>query len=121
MANNNNKNKPFRVYRVIIDEVWGVEWRRARYFDTQAEAIAFKERPRQQNLGNAKYVIVHVSKEEAFAQKMNAKLEEWKNYQKKLAERERKLTRIDAPNCGSVRYNTRCSAHGFITGATRLA
>lgn len=119
---NNNKSKAYKVYRVIIDEVWGVEWKVVRYFNTKEEAISFKEKPRQKapEFG-AKYVIIHVSKAEAFNEKMNAKLEEWKAYQERLTKKARKVAPTDTPNRGGIRYNTRCSAHGFITGATRLA
>jgi hypothetical protein len=122
MAKNNNKNKAYRVYSVIIDEVWGVEWKAIRYFDTKEEAISFKEKPRQNAPAfGAKYVVVHVSKVDAFNEKMNVKLQEWKAYQERLTKKARKMTATETPNRGGVRYNTRCSAHGFITGATRLA
>jgi hypothetical protein len=119
---NNNKSKAYRVYRVIIDEVWGVEWKAIRYFNTKEEAISFKEKPRQKapEFG-AKYVIVHVSKAEAFNEQMSTKLKEWEAYQERLTKRARKMTATEIPTRGGVRYNTRCSAHGFITGATRLA
>lgn len=116
-----NANRPYRVYRVINDEVWGVEWTRIRYFDTKEEAVSFRDKPRQANAFNAKYVIVHVSKEEAFTEDMNNRLNKWKEYQKKLTEKARKMTDNNVSHHGGVRYNTRCSAHGFITGATRIA
>ena len=118
---NNNKNKAYRVYSVIIDEVWGVEWKVIRYFNTKEEAISFKEKPRQNAPAfGAKYVIVHVSKVDAFNEQMNAKREEWKAYQERLTKKARKIAATDY-NRGTPRYNTRCCAHGFITGATRLA
>lgn len=118
---NNNKNKAYRVYRVLVNDFYGVEWSRVRYLDTKEEAVEYIEYRKQHNPLNAKFFIVHKTKEEAFEQKMNEKFEEWlEGYNKKLNKERKQISATDY-NRGTPRYNTRCSAHGFITGATRLA
>ena len=117
-----NNNKPYRVYRVLTDEAWGVEWRRHRYCDSKEEATAIAElRNANKKEKGVRYIVVHKSKEEAFAAMMEEKLANWKAYQKKLNEKARKLENGEITCRGGIRYNTRCSAHNFITGATRIA
>ena len=119
--NSKNTNKPYRVYRVVVNDFYGVEWSRVRYLDTKEEATEYIEYRKQHNPLNAKFILVHKSKEEAFEQKMKEKYEEWFADYTGRQNKERKQISATDYNRGTPRYNTRCCAHGFITGATKIA
>ncbi len=118
---NNNKNKTYRVYRVMIDDAWGVEWRVNRYLDTREEALALIEQRMQNPKESVRYVLVHISREAEFQAKMEAKLNKWKAYQAELTKRANKMMYSECPTRrASSPYNTRMYAHGF-TGGSRIA
>lgn len=119
---NNNANKPYRVYRVVVNDFYGVEWSRVRYLDTKEEATEYVEYRKQHNPVNAKFFIVHKSKEEAFEQKMNEKFEEWFADYTGRQNKERKQISATDYNRGTPRYACRMNSHGYgFAGATRLA
>ena len=117
-----NVNKAYRVYRVLVNDCYGVEWSRVRYLDTKEEATEYVEYRKQHNPLNAKFFIVHKSKEEAFEQKMNEKFEEWlAGYNKKMSKESKQISATDY-NRGTPRYACRMTSHGYgFAGATRLA
>ena len=118
---NNNKNKTYRVYRVMIDDAWGVEWRVNRYLDTREEALALIEQRMQNPKESVRYVLVHKSREAEFQAKMQEKLNKWKAYQAELTKRASKLMyNADTKRGCSTPYSTRVYAHGF-TGGRRIA
>ena len=122
MANNNNKNKPFRVYRVLVNDFYGVEWSRVRYLDSKKDAMEYVEYRKQHNPLNAKFFIVHKSKEEAFEQKMQEKFEEWFADYTGRQNKERKQISATDYNVGTPRYACRMNSHGYsFAGATRIA
>lgn len=123
MKKNANLDKKYRVYRITVNELDGVEWVRERYFHTKEEAAEFVEYRKQHNPHHAKFAIVHKDKEEAFAQRMQEKFDEWLVYfNKKYNSQPRKPVSATDYNRGTPTYACRMAAHSYsFARATRIA